>query len=226
MNRKETLRHGAPVPFEPARERVFFDELQQHYEQHVGDPYLVVQEEESDTVHIDIHLFPAERGRPFHIAATSGMSDRPMAAPTGSADRIELLVGLPPSWAIDDEQLRHDGVRWAVRMLRSLGRFPHKHDTWLGYGHDVANGAPYGKNTRLCAALIAPARKLVVPPLRIRADDDDDRDIRIHFLAVFLLHGDELSFKKQNDTASLLARFDERGVDEVINFGRRSVLVP
>jgi hypothetical protein len=224
VNRKETIRHGAPVPFEPAGERVFFDEIQGHYARHLGDPFLVVQEEEADTVHVDVHLLPAERGRPFHVAATSGMSDRPMAAPPASADRIELFVGLPSRWQLGDEELTHPGVRFAVRMLRRLARFPHKHDTWLGYGHDLHNGGPYVKDSSLCAALIAPARRLSVPPLRIRANDDDERDIRIHFLAVYLLHQDELAFKKTNNTASLLARFDERGVDEVINFSRPSAM--
>ena len=222
MIRKHTLTHGAPLPFEPAGEPVFLDEISDHFEKYLGDPELVVHEDESDAVHIDVHLMRAEPGRPFHVAATSGMSDKQMMSPTGSPDRLELMLGLPAAWPID--RVEHDGMSFAIRLLRHLGRFPHKRGTWLGYGHDVQNGKPYGKHTQLCAALLAPPRLIDLPPLRLRADDDEDRDVRIHFLAVYLLHADELAFKKANDTATLLAEFDAHGVAEIMDLARPSVI--
>src|SRR5690606_27736593 len=77
---------------------------------------------------------------------TSGMSDLPMSVPedAGCPGFAELMVTLPAGWKLDQASFQDENWYWPVRLLKSLARLPHKHATWLGFGHTVPNGHPAG----------------------------------------------------------------------------------
>ncbi len=54
-----------------------------HIEAYVGSIDGVFHEIASDIVHVDVHHVTPTDQRPYHTLVTSGMSDRPMAAPPG-----------------------------------------------------------------------------------------------------------------------------------------------
>lgn len=75
------------------------------------------------------------------MLVTSGVSERPMAAPPGVPDtwrRAELLMCLPAGWPLGPAALREDRHGWPLRWLRMLARFPH------AYGAFLSGGAPFG----------------------------------------------------------------------------------
>ena len=121
-------------------------------------------------MHIDLHIVMPTEERPAITVVTSGMSERPMRSPAGDL-YAELMLVLPPTWPTpDDPDFESPSGYWPYRLLKELARLPHEYDTLLWTGHTVPNGdppQPYGPNTKLCGALIAPM--LIAPEAPTRS---------------------------------------------------------
>ena len=222
---------GAPIwrhqprnkPFEPAAgDADAIDRIDAHIRQHVGPVALVFHEVVSDLVHIDVHMVEPTAERPYRTLVTSGMSDRPMAAPEGQeAYRFaELVLCLPPDWPVTQEAFADENNYWPVRWLKLLARLPHQYDTWLFWGHTVPHGdppTPFADNTDLCCALLLwPAlfdegfRALEVSPEKT-----------IHFLSLVPLYREETDLKLRAGVETLLERFGGK-VTELLDVRRRN----
>lgn len=199
-------------------------EIQEHVERHLGKINSVFHEIVSDTIHLDIlFLMPNERF-PFVRLVTMGVSDLPMQTPNGSKGTpkyIELMIALPPNWQLDDASLRQEQWYWPLRLLKFLGRLPHKHATWLGYGHTIATDdppKPFADSTRLCAALILSSSTVPEDFHRLKISHDKT----IEFLCVIPIHREELDFKLGHGLDSLFDCFDTDNVGEIVEPGRHS----
>jgi len=223
---------GAPVVHHPAGPRSFLpppetlgtEAIVRHIERHLGPIEAVFHELLSDAVHLDVHWVKPAPARPFHLLVTSGMSDRPMNVPPGldAPRHIELVVTLPERWAIGAEAFENENWYWPVRQLKTLARFPHKYDTWLGEGHTVTNDdppQPFAPSTRLCGAILLAPQHVPEAFRALRLADGRT----IGFLAVVPVHDDEMALKTRSGTAALLERFRQRGVTDVIEPTRTSV---
>lgn len=223
---------GAPIhryearaaPFEPALgDPSLIETVDAHIEANLGDPESVLHQIASDVVHIDIHFVRPDDERPFHTLVTSGMAERPMAAPPelGDAEFPELVLSLPAEWPLDQEASYDERNYWPLRLLQSLAAFPHRYDSWLWEGHTLHNGnppEPYAEGTGLCCALLLPP--LLVP--------DDFRtmvlgDRHIHFWAVIPIHEDEMRLKLDHGTPALVKLLDAAEVTELLDPRRPSV---
>lgn len=221
--RVEHHRQG-PRSFLPPPAELGTDAIVRHIERHLGPVESVFHELVSDAVHLDVHWVKPAPARPFHLLVTSGMSDRPMKVPPDldAPRHIELVVTLPERWDIGEEQFRDENWYWPVRSLKTLARFPHKYDTWIGEGHTVTHDdppQPFAPTTRLCGTILLPPQH--VPDAFRELRLGDGRTIR--FLAVVPVHEDEMALKTRSGTAALLERFRERGVTDAIEPTRRSV---
>ncbi len=203
------------------------DAVDRHLTEHVGPVETVFHEIVSDLVHIDIHVVPADEGRPFHALMTSGMSDRPMHVPAEVAASVppyaELMILLPPDWPLDQASWQDERFYWPVRHLKVLARLPHEYDTWLGVWHSVPNGdppQPFAGGTAFCASMLAPP--MVLPPEFRTIHTEDGREISV--LAVIPLLPDELKIKLERGVDALLDGFDAHGVNELFDPARRSSL--
>jgi hypothetical protein len=218
------FRHGPESAWAMPEGEESIEEISAHITTHLGPIRSVFHEIVSDTVHIDVHWVEPTAAVPFIRLVTSGMSDLPMSMPPDcDAPRyLELMVTLPADWQLDEASLRDERWYWPVRWLKILARLPHKHQTWLGWGHSIPNGdppEPYAANTKLCCALILPP--IAVPDgfrsLRLR----DDKEI--HFMSVVPIHAAEMSLKLLKGTDALTERFDRHGISELIDPARRDV---
>jgi len=88
----ERSESGAPIIRHEQRDRdrtspdmsdSCIEQISDHVERHIGPIESVFHEIISDTVHVDVHFVPPTEARPWTTLVTSGMSDRPMAAPEG-----------------------------------------------------------------------------------------------------------------------------------------------
>lgn len=204
-------------------EEMCFEEISEHIEQHIGPIKMVFHEIASDTVHIDVHHVEPGDDRPFHTLITSGMSDLPMTTPSPDIPRhLELLVHLPPDWKVSQKDWNDEIWYWPIRQLKYLARFPHKLDTFLGYGHSIPNGdppEPYAKNTKLNCIL-------VLPPLSTPEEFDQlviDEHKTIHFMAIVPLYQEETDLKLRKGTDALLEKFSEADITDVLDIGRPNV---
>jgi hypothetical protein len=213
-----------PRTFTPPPGELGLDATVRHIERQLGPVASVFHELVSDAVHLDVHWVKPSSARPYHFLATSGMSDRAMSVPEGvdAPRHIELVVTLPERWWIGDEAFENDNWYWPVRQLRTLARFPHKYDTWLGEGHTVTNDdppQPLAPGTRLCGAILLRAQH--VPEAFHELRIDDGRTIR--FLAVVPLYEEEMALKMRDGTEALLERLRRQGVTDVVEPARPSV---
>jgi hypothetical protein len=216
--------HGPEADWKAPRGEVCLDQISDHIERHLGTAATVFHEIASDTVHIDVHFVEPSTGRPFNRLVTSGMSDLPMTVPEGSgAPRFaELMLTLPAAWQLDQESFKSEQWYWPIRLLKMLARLPHKHATWLGYGHTIPNGDPpeaYAPDTKLCGAII-------LPPASVPGDFRSlqiDESKTITFYSVVPLYQEEMELKLRAGSEKLLDRLDARGINDLIEPRRVNV---
>lgn len=216
--------HDEPAPFAAPKGEEFIAEISDHIEQHLGLISSVFHELVSDTVHIDVHVVPASEDFPAVRLVTSGMSDLPMTVPedSGFPEFAELMVTLPADWKLDQESFKDERWYWPIRLLKDLARLPHKHATWLGYGHTVPNGhpaEPYAPGVPFTGTIVLPP--LGTPPEFEQLSIPGVKEIQ--FYSLVPLFQEEMDLKLREGSDALLERFDEHDVTDFIDIGRRNV---
>ncbi len=224
MSGAPIYRHGEPSAWEPPRGEEFLEQISAHIEKHLGPVETVFHEIVSDTVHIDVHVVRPTKDFPFIRLVTSGMSDLPMTTPDGPQipRYVELLITLPADWRLDQESFEDEAWYWPVRLLKGLARLPHKHQTWLGWGHTVPNGnpaEPYASNTKLCGAIVSPS--VTVPNEFHELDIPGHK--RIVFYAAIPIYESEMNLKLRLGADELVDRLDRKGVTDVVEIARKDV---
>ena len=200
------------------------EEISIHIEKNIGKVSMVFHEIISDTVHIDVHHVEPTESRPFNTLITSGMSDLPMKIPEGATVPrfTELMITLPRHWKIDQESFRDENWYWPVRLLKTLARFPHKYESWLGWGHTMPNGDPalaYSENTKLCGMIILPS--VIVPDDFYHLEINTEK--KISFFSVVPLYEEEMNLKLRNGTDALLDKFDKYDINDIVDISRKNV---
>ena len=221
------IRHQAPTGDDSVSQGDgdLIDAVVGHFERHMAGVDIVFHEIASPYVHVDVHRIPAAAGRDYQVLFTTGMAERPMAAPENAVELrfAELMVGLPASWPVTQESFGDERLYWPVRWLKRLARFPHEYTTWLGWGHTVPNGdppEPFAPNTGFCGILL-------LSPLSLPSDAwhvpvDEDRDVQLYTLTP--LYAEEMDFKLRYGTDALVERFEKAGVTDVVDIQRPNVL--
>jgi hypothetical protein len=220
----EHYRDG-PKPFEPPKGETALPAITQHIERHLGPIEAVFHELVSDAVHIDVHHVLPTAKRPYHALVTSGMSDLAMNVPAGAdvPRFLELMVTLPRAWRVSQEAFADEAWYWPVRQLKTLARFPHKYDTWLGSGHTVTNGEPaqpLATTTKLCGAILLPALGVPAGFNQLRISDEKV----VHFLAVVPLYEEEMALKMRDGTSVLIERLGKQRVTDVVDPQRKNAV--
>lgn len=200
------------VAFE-AVETKYVEKIEMHFESlYPGRKTSVFHELISDTVHIDLNIMEPTEEEPFYVVYTTGMSALPMHLPEklkkdyGHLKYGELQLQLPSEWLVGDEAFKDDKNYWPFRLLKQLARFPHKFNSYLGYGHTIPNTAdymPYADNTKLSGVVLA-----------LFGDDDvcsvkisDDETIMLY--SVIPLYKEEMDYKLEAGIDPLFEKLDE-----------------
>jgi hypothetical protein len=195
-----------------------------HIEATLGEIESVFHEKVSPHAHIDLYLVGPTKEVPYRTIVTSGMSERPMpAAPAPEVRFAELFICLPPEWPTDIESLRDERHWWPYRLLKTLARFPHEHDTWLWREHTVPNGdppEPHAESTAQCGAIVIPP---ILMPDGFAVLEREDGDA-VHFFGILPLHADEMQLKLERDAGALYEAFERADVDLVIDPDRPSAV--
>lgn len=220
----EIYRHGPESDWEPPAEGDSLEEVPAHIEKHLGKIESVFHEIVSDAVHIDVHIVRPTESFPFIRLVTTGMSDRRMTVPA-DADATpfaELMVTLPHDWKLDTPSMQDENWYWPVRLLKTLARLPHKHQTWLGWGHTIPHGdpaEPYAPGTKLMGAIILPS--ITVPDGFNMLQTAIGK--RIAFYAVVPLYEEEMNLKLRSGTNKLLDKLSARNLTDIIDPTRENV---
>ena len=170
-----------------------------------------------------LHVAPTE-SKPWHVLITSGLASAPMALPDDVDDVpafAELLIALPPDWPVDGPALSRAATAWPTRVLATIATVPAQSGSWLGPGHTLPNGdppQPFVPGLDFCGLLVAPP--LTLPP-EARAFDGPMGEVALYGLVP--LFSREMEFKLEHGAPALMQRFDDKGVNELLDTGRRAV---
>jgi len=204
-------------------EEGWVEQIEEHVNQYIGEIDSVYHEILSDVVHIDVHVIKPTPERNYYTLFTTGMSFLPMNTPEGVEDceYAELMICLPPDWPVSQEDFEDPDHYWPIRWLKMLARFPHDFDTWLGWGHTMPNGdpaEPLSEQTEMSGIILLPP--LDVNEEFLSLDMEDGRTV--HFYAILPLYSEELDLKLKYGSDPLLDKFDEYGINEIIDLNRRN----
>lgn len=192
-----------------------------HIERYFGKSENVFHELVSPDIHVDIYIIPPTAERNYYTLATHGMGAHRMNVPAGLADRklerAELIVCLPPDWKIGQEE---EEWYWPIRWLKIMARLPINEDSWLGWGHTVANpdDAPFAGNTGLCGVMLMAPGAFGEESFCCPLPDGDE----VNFYQLLPLYFEEMQFKLAHDAGALLERFPEQLL-EVVDINRPNV---
>lgn len=199
------------------------EEIDAHLQKHVGEVEGVFHEIVSDLVHLDVMWLKVGGDRPYNLLVTSGMSDLPMTVPEGFEHlrRAELLIALPQDWPLEQKDFDDDSNFWPIRWLKTLGRFPHEYDTWLGWGHTIPNGDPPEPiaDTNFTGFVLLPPYFLPRDFYQVTTADGET----ITFYNIVPLHQEEMDLKLRNGLEELEERFSQRDIDFIIDVCRPNV---
>ena len=198
------------------------DAISEHIEKYIWPVEYIFHEIISDTVHIDVHWIKPTEEKPFHTLVTSGMSGLPMTTPEWYEEYAysELSICLPKEWKLSQEDFKDESNYWPVKWLKTLAIFPHKHNSWLSFGHTIPNGDP--------ATPFIEGTKLTTWALHTSAlfhEDYDQlklKDKTINFYAIIALCNEEVELKLEEWIEGLYKGFRENNVTDLLDVSRNS----
>jgi Suppressor of fused protein (SUFU) len=215
---------GEPGGISPG-DPILIEQFGAHCDLHFGESHEALHEIVSPLIHVDVHTIPASPRHKHVTMYTTGMAERPMSVPDYAADRryAELMVRLPPRWPLDWKSLRAPEFFWPVRTLKGLARYPHDEKTWLAEGHTVPilppGASPKKEHPFSAVMLITP---LGAPEEAQSCLLGDGR--RVWIYSLLFLFPDEIEFKLAKGAHALIDHFAARGVSDVADPGRKSVI--
>ena len=199
--------------------------LEKHIERYFGEPSFVYHELVSTTIHLDLHMIPPSKERPWHTIVTTGMSDIPMNVPEGAEEfrLAELMLRLPPEWPLSQEDLKDEKNYWPLRQLKMLARFPHEVETWLCYGHTIPNGQPaepYAEGVPFTGLLLGEPYWAEEDAAQCTLPDGHV----VNFWSLFPTFESEMDFKLKNGADPLLEKLIEQGYGDYVESRREPVV--
>lgn len=184
--------------------------LDQHIRKYYGNYDHVFHELISPDIHVDICIIEPTPEHNFYTLITLGMGAHLMKLPpelTGrQLDRAEVLICLPPEWEIQNEE---ECFYWPIRLLKIIARLPQEENSWIGWGHTVANEEPFAENTRLCGSVLLIPGMFEEAAQRCQLANGD----YVNFYQVVPLYQEELDFKIHHG----IQEFLEWVTDEVLS---------
>ena len=193
-----------------------------HIERCLGEYALVFHEIVSLHAHIDVHMVPPSKKRPFYTLVTSGMSDKPMNVPKGAEkfSYAELMLCLPPDWPMEEKNWKNRRNYWPIEFLKILARMPHEYDTWLFHGHTIPNGetARCFPGTKFCCAFI---NRPVHVPVKFEKLKISKKKT-INFYGVYFLYREEMDVKMTRGYDALAECLIRADASEFVDVNRKN----
>ena len=239
---------GRPV-FAPGE---YEEEVARHVARTIGPHSDLFHEPLTIDMHLDVLMVPPAANRRHYTLVTCGMGACEMQVPPELRHfaRMELALCLPEGWppfhTFDTPFSGHnaegmramEGLRftdndppvtplgpgaWIMTALNFTAKIPVRYDTYFDEGHTIPNGdppEPVAFGSDLCCTLLSRPRRIKNPAFR-RLKLSDGSQVR--FMSLILIHRNEMEFKLRRGYEALSEKFDENGVDELLDLDRPSV---
>jgi hypothetical protein len=202
----------------------YFEAIESHLNEFIetSDEIAIFHEKESLDFHLDVYWIKPNEQRNFTMLMTNGISSIPLNIPINVPKKIfspyiELCILLPKDWNFENDNWKKPEYFWAIKLLRELARYPHKNNTWFGFGHTIPNTEPI-IGTGFMATILLKSKTL---PEEFQKIKYGDKIIELYTL--FPLYSEELEFDEKNGTNALLELFNKNSISDIINIDRKNV---
>jgi len=198
----------------------YFEAIENHLEKYfnTNDEIIVFDEKDSPDFHLDIYWIKPNKNRNFSILMSNGISSNSLNVPNENISKyIELCILLPKEWELNNENWKKEENFWPIKLLKGIGRYPIKNNTWLGFGHTIPEENKI-IGTEFIATILLKSKTLSLEFQEIKYDNDV-----IELYLLFPLYYDELEYKKQNGVNKLLDLFTNENINDIINVKRKNV---
>ncbi len=200
------------------------DEIDAYISEVFGNFENVFHEIVSPDIHLDVCFIPPTDEDPYYKLVTLGAGAYEMNIPDKwkkyNLERAEYVIYVPKDWNLQSQDMKD---YWPIKTLKNVARLPIWCDTWLSFGHTTQadeEGTPYASNTRF-NSVVLDFCKNSQGEVQLKTSSGKT----INFYQVIPLYPEELIFKMDNNAETLLAVFDEKGIEyKVVNINRRSVI--
>ena len=198
----------------------YFEAIENHLDHYFdkNDEIMVFDEKESPDFHLDVYWIKPNVNRNYTLLITNGISSVPLNIPDKHFSKyIELCIILPKEWDVKNENWRKPANYWPIELLKSIGRYPLEHNTWLGYGHTIPEIKPIA-GTKFVATILLKSKILPEKFQEIKYEKT-----KIELYTLFPLYFEELNYKKKHGTEKLLELFEKGKIYEIVNIKRKNV---
>ncbi|MCY9138051.1 suppressor of fused domain protein [Peribacillus frigoritolerans] len=174
-------------------------------------------------VSVNIHIIPPAINKDFVTLVTTGMSDQPMDYSNKESvfKYAELLLKLPSSWIVGNENMKDQNHYWPLGWLRKVAHIPHIYDGWLEEGVILPNGEPpqpFASNTKLSCIMVC-------RPKESEMDNVYTKQGNIHFYTLVPIYEEERNLALEKGHEYLLKRMSEKGISDVLDIHRVNVVI-
>jgi len=220
MFRKFAIRALAALRGAPKGAANHLDAIARHADAVLGPSKQHLHERYSPDPHIDLIHYAPTAHRDFHYLLTSGMSGHPMTNDgiAISDPLMELTLALPAHWDISAEGFKDPKTFQPVKLLKQLARYPFTNKTYFEKYRTVTIGD---------RPLLSPMQAvMLMPPVLVpefREPLNLPNGTHIQFMALYLIHQDELDLKLEGQLEKLFERFGETEMTELYDLARPSV---
>lgn len=180
----------------------------------------IVKLKENATFGFSINWLKATKKRPYHIIFTSGLSNKEQAVSEKCIDykNVELYFCLPDYWKVEDESPEHN---WPIHWLNRIAEVPQKNNSWFGPGDTL----PAGNPPEQLSSMMEENHFILAEPMKM----DELKEIQLNdkiikFLAIIPIYQKELDYKIRNSAKVLIAKYQYKNYNELIDNYRNIVV--
>lgn len=162
-------------------------------------------------IRLDIYIIEPSSSRNYYTLMTHGTSQNNEAG-------LELVCCLPTHWKMGAEDLELRRFSWPLSLLREVAALHVLQKQSLLPSSIIDNGKPYAENTRFCGVLI------YIPALFLDFEDAQTSGGKgVQLLSLIPLFKEEMTFAAANGAESLIERFSDANIVEIIDIDRKNV---
>lgn len=180
----------------------------------------IVKLQENKAYGFSINWLKATKKRPYHIIFTLGLSDNEQAVSEKCKDYkyIELYFCLPDYWKIKDDSPEHN---WPIKWLNRIAEVPKKNKSWFGPGDTL----PAGKPAERLSSMMEENHFILTEPMKEeQLNEIQIEEKTIKFLAIIPIYQKEFDYKLRNSAKVLMAKYQYKNYNELIDNYRESVV--
>lgn len=156
------------------------------------------------------------------VIMTNGLSEFKMNVPEAvkGLEYNELFFCLPSYWEWQD--LENPNMNWIFPWIQRLAKHVVEKNSWFGHGHTM----PCGKEMKSLSETMLQNHFILSNPVLLEKELMPIQliDKNIQFLGIIPIFGEEMDYKQGKGTLKLMKKLQSRGVNELLDDYRSSVL--